>query len=407
MQHAVGAKSVSMPLGSNATSASSTTFALAGTRLPFIDFVRGVAALLIVGHHLAFYGPLSDLAYPLAPRVLDWFSEHARMAVQAFLLIGGFGTARRLARLSALDVRSFAGELWGRYRRIGLPYVAALVLAVGCNELARFWMEHPSISEPPTLLQFVAHAAFLNQILGYESLTAGAWYPAIDFQLVVLSLALLWLCQKLTQRGGVSSAERAERLFVQLGGGLALGSLYWLARLSDLDVWAVYFFGSYYLGMLIEWSLRERVPRSFVWGYLALLGLAGVHESRPRLLVAGGMALLLLWSARGGIITRWPQNRLMLGLGRISYSLFLVHFPVCLVVNALGSRYLSKSPEAALCGMLGGAVLSVGVAIAFHRFVEQRCLPSRAKDTPDRLTSTPGGGGIVRQSLWRLGTVRP
>ena len=168
------------------------------SRLPLVDFMRGVAALLIVAHHLAFYGPLSDLAYPLAPAALDWLYDYARMAVQAFLVIDGFVTARRLARLPALGATGFASELWSRYRRVGVPYLAALVLAIACNELARHWMDHPSISAPPTPAQLLAHATFLTQILGYEPLTAGVWYLAIDFQLLVVSLLLLAASQRLS-----------------------------------------------------------------------------------------------------------------------------------------------------------------------------------------------------------------
>jgi len=54
------------------------------TRLAFIDALKAVAFQLIVLHHLAFYGPMSDHAYPLAPALISWLSQDARMAVQAF-----------------------------------------------------------------------------------------------------------------------------------------------------------------------------------------------------------------------------------------------------------------------------------------------------------------------------------
>jgi len=99
-----------------------------------------------------------------------------------------------------------------------------------------------------------------------------------------------------------------------------------------------------------------------------------MHEFRPRLLVALGTAVLLFLAAGEGAVGRWPQNRVALGLGKISYSLFLVHFPVCLLVNAWGSRHLCGSPHTALLGMLGALVLSILTAVAFHHFVESRCV---------------------------------
>ena len=346
--------------------------------MPFIDSVKGVAALLIVLHHLAFYGPLSDVAYPLAPAALDWLSEYARMAVQAFLVIAGFGTARRLARLPLLGPRELGAELWSRYRRVGVPYLAALVLAIGCNALARTWMEHPSISAPPTLTQVLAHATFLTHILGYEPLTAGVWYLAIDFQLLLVSLLLLAVSQRLARVRGPVLPGVTPRVFVVLCGALAVWSLFWLNRLSHLDNFAVYFFATYFLGMLVGWALHGTVSRPLVWGSLGVVVLALCYEFRPRLCVALLTTLLLLVGTQADVLRRWPSNRLMTGLGRISYSLFLVHFPVCLVVNAWGSRHLSGSPHAALFGMLLAVVLSLLAAVVFHHAVEARCVPARA-----------------------------
>lgn len=342
-------------------------------RLPFIDALKGVAAILIVLHHLAFYGPLSDVAYPLAPATLDWLSEYARMAVQAFLVIAGFGTARRLARLPLLGAREIGAELWLRYRRVGLPYLAALALAVGSNALAKSFMDHPSISGPPTLVQLLAHATFLTHILGFEPLTAGVWYLAIDFQLLLLSLLLLALGQRLAS--GSSGRARSPRPFIALSGLLAAWSLFVLNRMSHLDDFAVYFFATYFFGMLVGWVLQGAVSRSLLWACLGVGVLALCYEFRPRLAVALVVSLLLFAGTQADGLRRLFESRLLTGLGQISYSLFLVHFPVCLVVNAWGSRHLAGSPLAALFGMVLAVGLSLGAAVLFHHTIERRFVP--------------------------------
>ena len=80
-----------------------------------------------------------------------------------------------------------------------------LLLAVACNELARGWMPHDSISASPGAGQLLAHALLLQDVLGYESLSAGLWYVAIDLQLFVL-LAVLW------RAGGQLDAALRKRL---------------------------------------------------------------------------------------------------------------------------------------------------------------------------------------------------
>jgi len=69
-----------------------------GSRLAFIDALKAVASQLIVLHHLAFYGPMSDYAQELFPGLMSWLYDYARIAVQAFLVIGGFLAAQALTR---------------------------------------------------------------------------------------------------------------------------------------------------------------------------------------------------------------------------------------------------------------------------------------------------------------------
>jgi len=66
-------------------------------RLPGVDGLKGGACVLIVWHHLAFYGPMSDVVHAAAPWLMNWLYTYGRMAVQVFLVIGGFLAACSLA----------------------------------------------------------------------------------------------------------------------------------------------------------------------------------------------------------------------------------------------------------------------------------------------------------------------
>src|SRR5664279_6051505 len=111
------------------------------SRYAFIDLLRILAAQVIVLHHLAFYGPLSDHAYPVAGRPIDWLYQYGRLAVQIFFVTGGYCLAGSLARRSPTRPRAFARMVFDRYFRIGLPYLAALGLALVANEVARSWID--------------------------------------------------------------------------------------------------------------------------------------------------------------------------------------------------------------------------------------------------------------------------
>ncbi len=335
------------------------------TRLPFVDALKALASQLIVLHHLAFYGPMSDAAHELAPALIGWLSEHGRLAVQVFLAMGGFLAARTLAPRGRLSADDALGLVWRRYVKLVVPYVTALAVAICCSALVRMWMEHHSVPHAPSVLQLLAHGLLLHDLLGYEALSAGIWYIAIDFQLFALTVALLWLGRHAAPR-----ALRGRYLGPVLLAVAAGASLFYFNRDATWDVSALYFVGAYGLGALCYWAAGR--GRSLLW--LALLGVvvaaALALDFRVRIGVALATALALGIARRHNVLERWPDVRPIALLGRISYSVFLVHFPVCLAVNALFFRIVGDDPAANLAGMLAAWAASTAAGAMFHRLIE-------------------------------------
>lgn len=338
----------------------------ADSRLPFLDLLRALASQAIVWHHLAFYGPLSDSARALATSLIDGLAQHARLAVQVFFVVSGYLTAVGLRDREPKRFSDFYTLIATRYRRIGLPYLGAMALAVCANEVARRWMDHPSISARPSPGQLLAHVFLVHDLVGYEPLSAGIWYLAIDLQLTVLVALVFWLCAR------AAGAERGPSWGRVALGLLSVSSLFWFNRQPGLDRVAIYFMGAYGLGLITAWVHAGTIQRRYFWLYAALVALAIAVDFRSRLLVALTTALLLMVAAHFGWIGRWPRSRLIQWFARISYSLFLVHFPVSLVVNALWFSHVPKSPALSLLGMFTSYVLSMLVAVLFYYQVERR-----------------------------------
>ena len=335
-----------------------------GQRLALVDLLKAVAAQLVVLHHLAFYGPLSDSAAALLPELMEWLSQQARIAVQVFLAVGGFLAARGLAPDGIWEPgRQLLPLIGQRYRRLAGPYVVALLVAVAGSALASQWMVHDSISAPPGPGQFLAHVLLLHDLLGYEALSAGVWYVAIDFQLYCLLALLLWL-------GG-----RRRLAGLELGVGLVvlllLASLFHFNLDSGWDVWALYFFGSYGLGALAWWSARPGGCRRLGGLILLLACVALAMDFRDRIAVALAVATCLALVQAGVLARGWQGRPLTAFLSRISYGVFLVHFPVCLVVNAAFTRFVPLTPELALLGMVLAWGVSILAGAVFHYRVEQ------------------------------------
>lgn len=336
-------------------------------RLPHIDALKLLAAQVIVLHHLVSYGPIARAAHAVLPMLAGVMHQYGRMAVQIFLVVGGYLSARGLSpRGQALQVAA-PELLWRRYLRLVLPFLAALALTLGASGLvASSWPE--LVPTDISLGQLFAHALLLHDVLGYEALTVGAWYVAIDLQLFALLVGLLWLARR--------GWRHPSRLVVGplLVAGVALASAFVFNRQSDLDAYGIYFFASYGLGALVHWLGLWRHRRAGLTLLAAAFGAALMLEWRGRLALALGTALWLAWAQ-----ARHAEHRPLLpeSWGAVlasgatpSYALFLLHFPVLLLTNALLANLPGATPEMGLALLVATWLLANCLAIPFHRWVE-------------------------------------
>jgi peptidoglycan/LPS O-acetylase OafA/YrhL len=323
------------------------SFAAGSQPLDLINLIKVVASQFILWHHFALYGPMSDKVHPAFERGADWLKYHGVLAVQAFLVIGGFLAAQSLARRKVpLGFAELPRHMFQRYLRLVEPLVLALIMAVAASALARALIEHPTISAAPTFGQALAHLLLVQDITGHEALSAGVWYVAIDFQLFcVFSLI----------------AVVGKRYALGLCAGLTLLSLFWFNRSVALDAWALYFFGAYGLGVLANFIAHAKRRGWWLTVMTVVVMAALMLDWRSRILVAGLIGMFL--AATGGrsnwqFARHWVVER----LAEISYSLFLVHYPVLLTVGAVVHYYWPDQIGANMAGLLTAWALSLWLA---------------------------------------------
>jgi len=359
-----------------------------------LDAFKAVGAQLIVLHHLSAYGPLGDALHRFAPSIGGWLYDYARMAVQIFLVLGGFLAVQHLGPVASAHA-SLRLAVVRRYQRLVLPFFVAVLLAVASAALTRLWLSDAFVPPAPSWGQALAHALLLQDVLDIEALSAGVWYVAIDFQLFLLLAVFMRLGYR---------AHPRQHLTVLLVLGLTLASLLIFNRRPDLEPWAPYFFGSYGLGAAAWWAGRARHPLPAL-ALLAAIGCVALWlEFRERIALALCVALLLgalVWRRRRQTAARQPLpegvRRFLNQGGRMSYALFLIHFPVLMLANAAYAHLPEDSPI-----VLGGVVLgywlaSMVLAWGFERYVETPLarwgLPRRSGSTsaaasrPDQSTS--------------------
>ncbi|OYZ83419.1 MAG: acyltransferase [Polaromonas sp. 24-62-144] len=331
-------------------------------RLPGIDTLKGLACLLIVWHHLAFYGPMSDVVHRHAPWLTSWLYDYGRMAVQVFLVVGGFLAAASLAPLGVARFSQPGRLIVQRYRRLLPPYLVAIAMSVLVAAWVRPWFDHASVPAAPTLLQAAAHALLLQE----------------------LGMALLL--------------------------SIGAASLLVFNRHGALDSTALYFVGSYALGMLAFWA-------SSGWRNRRISGIDGAWSGTvgwlPGVLVMAAVGALALWVdfrariavavvvafglvALGALAAQrhasgvrghgfWQAAVMRCGLvrvGQMAYSIFLIHFPVCLLVNALVSLWWPGQLLANVLGLLAAFSLSLLAGGVLYRQVETRTFLRSATPAP-------------------------
>ncbi len=331
-----------------------------GQRLQFVIALRAVASILILWHHFALYPPLRQWATPLIGGTLDWLEQHAR-ATQVFFVVGGYVMARSMSRQN-WSLRRMSSFITQRYYRLGIPYLGAIALAISGYVVARGWLPDSVLGEAVSFPQLLAHLFFLQDILGYEQLSAGLWFVCINFQLSLV----YGFCLLLRDTVGAGKVD----LVGLLGWPLAFYSLFYFGLNDTKDSWWLYFFPYFFMGVVIHRSLRDGGFRWEFWLYQLLFVGAMVFEWRWRLLSALVVGFLLYSSERMGWGRLWPSNRAITWVGKVSYSLFLVHFPVLVLVATLWTRLGWTTPPGAVAGLFVAFGLSMLVAGQFHRWVE-------------------------------------
>ena len=180
---------------------------------------------------------------------------------------------------------------------------------------------------------------------------------------------------------------------------VAAASLWVFNRIAALDMWALYFFGAYGLGMLAYWAVRAPQAQAWVSLMALLAGAALAVDFRARIAVAAVTALCLVVAMRSDRVRSFTGVLPLVQLGQMSYSVFLVHFAVCLLVNAVVSHLWPTSPVLNAFGMLLAFALSLAAGRLLYLRVE-RHVPSWSTALRWQLGLVGAGMLVVVTSNW-------
>jgi peptidoglycan/LPS O-acetylase OafA/YrhL len=347
-----------------------------------LDSLRGIAALLVVFHHVWLLGAMR-------PGVWEWRLLHyspLRMVVEGrppvilFFVLSGFVLAHALLHRPTA-YRDFAIR---RFTRIYPPFaIAILVSAAGyalldpgaarpfSNWFGSLWQDGYRL---PTVLH-----RLLMPGSGRDALDPVVWSLVHELRISLILPALLWIGRRYwvaLLAGSLIVQWLVVPFGVDAGTGAACRAWlscrpYWGASFGGSLLVSAYFVVFFVLGI----GLAVHRDRLGVWlarlpGWtapallvIALCLLSGLPADGDLAFGAGaGLLILLVLEAPGfARVLRLPP---LPWLGRVSYSLYLIHLPVFLAVI----YGLPGVPAGLLVALL--VPLSLLAAWLFYRAVE-------------------------------------
>jgi peptidoglycan/LPS O-acetylase OafA/YrhL len=361
--------------------------------LPYLDGLRGLASLYVVLVHVE---PGIEDQLPESWLLFVRAMKYGAFSVISFIVLSGYVLMLPVVRSENGQLSgSFISYIKRRARRILPPYYMVLLICLllaavvfiaekftsfQWNEIAGFGSFSPKFS----FLDFLLHLFIIHNLDGNSYLTINPpmWTVATEWQTYFLfPLLLLPIWRRLGLLMLVIIAFTVGLIPVYLLDGLSVSANPWLV-------------GVFCLGMAaadIGFSQKPRlvaIRNSLPWNQLAIMFtcIAFITEWRQLGLhlwinqTFAGLAFACLFISltksiteekRPSLILRILQHPVAIALGTFSYSLYLIHGPVLVLVR-YSLFYLPISPHmfAAGCYLIG-TVMSLIVAYWFHLHFER------------------------------------
>ncbi|TKW61219.1 MAG: acyltransferase [Blastochloris viridis] len=311
-------------------------------RIPALDSLRGVAAVVVVLTHLFLILPesLRDQLWWVHRTPLRMLvNGHA--SVLLFFVLSGFVLALPYLNQSTL---SYGVYLYRRFCRIYLPYFIAFLFAWGLWNLhdgsqllpgTSEWLTKQWPGETPDISTILGHI-FLSGTNSGISLNRVFWSLVHEMRVSIIFPLLVVLC--LPRKGGAAStlgiyvaasafAFMLEDTFALVGNSFASSlvltlrfvPIFMVGILLAMHIETLY---AYFMRLptFVRYTAWLAVPATFMFPRIPVLDIAQ----------SLGCAIIIFLILSSPTARKWLEAKPCYWLGRISYSLYLVHTPIIL-----------------------------------------------------------------------------
>ena len=314
-------------------------------RLPFIDALRGIAAMWVVIFHIGEGGQIAALQAVIPAWFNTAFFKSGHFGVPIFFVLSGFVIALSIGsdRVTAGYTGRFALR---RAIRLDLPYWASIAITLAFVGVKARMLPGTGVPSA-TVPQVLAHMFYLQDFLGFHAINTVYWTLAFEIQFYLMFCALLGVSYSLARD---SADLRPRAIIFTLA---AITSIIWpLVPALYVRGLALPNWHGFLLGAFVYWSLKGVMQaRWFALYALALLGVFAVtHDSFTMVCITTATIILLV--GRADKLGEWLEARWLQFLGKVSYSVYLLHLPVSGAAFFALNKVLPHTPLLDVVAML-------------------------------------------------------
>ena len=342
-------------------------------RLVEIDALRGLAALVVLIHHVLLFG--GALTGPFG----QWLGASpfqslrtGRPAVLFFFVLSGFVLARAFVGEGA-RVTGRRWAVWGARRivRLGVPVAASVVISAALYALLfdgdwpgkERWFAATVWQSPPTAMAIAFQSSLLPLDDGYP-LNSVLWSLVHEMRFSLVLPGIFILCQ-MVPGGPPALALLAVGLAGMAMGPLGATTYLGADALGTLRA-SLYFGLPFVAGVAMAMGGAAEYRADWwtrVTAGIAVLGLARVGSD----LGTVAASVLIVWLAlQPGFFQQLLNNQAVVWLGTVSFSLYLIHVPI---IAALHHGLHDQFPVGGISVIAFAASLTS--AWLFHRAIER------------------------------------
>ncbi|WP_268934901.1 acyltransferase family protein [Sphingomonas sp. Leaf4] len=345
-----------------------------GRRIPALDSIRGIAALAVCMHHIAYLWADIGQVQGAQLKALRAFIMWGHPAVLVFFALSGFVlfVSHRPDQPKPYG-RYLVGRVFRIYPAYIAVYLAVLALTLLVSMDAAQWTASWAKQVPPradlSAPSIFRTVSLIFAVEGDTRFNVVSWslVHEMRFSLVFPLMALL-LCRFPRSFVGLSAVMYAISLAILPA--LGLKPDYLIAGYLGADIFiTLHYLPCFGAGMLAAlFVMRNRTIRvpTIAVVLLLILSMAVPRYVHDDLALAIWGSLIIIASIANARFAAVLDGKILQYLGRISYSLYLVHLPVAWLTFFLLDDRLPLA-VVAMVSLLASAIF----ATVLERFVER------------------------------------